>query len=367
VFLLGAKIGGSLNARGAVIRQPDLEFFPNVALSAEVANITGHLLLGRQAGSAKFEHCHANGEVRLVGAEVGGGLNCGGSHFCHQNKAAFNAAHLQVAGACKWTGVVCDGLVEWTHATVGTLVDDMQSWGLGKMLLKLEGFRYAALEAPGALDSAGPVFRQWQDRVKWLDSQMVYSAQPFHHLAAIYRAEGDDRSARKVKMAQFNSQLAHRKESSLSRLGWLWRWILRLAIGHGYEPWRAGYIALALWIVGSAVVCTAARSGSMVATKATEPLQATTPTHTSGAGGPYSTPPLPSPLKAKDCRSGTYTCLNPAAYVAELLFPVVKLDQRDYWRPAHGWYRIVPLGLVSLGWILTTLVVAGFTSLVRRD
>jgi hypothetical protein len=46
----------------------------------------------------------------------------------------------------------------------------------------------------------------------------------------------------------------------------------------------------------------------------------------------------------------------------------VKLDQRDNWRPNGPLrYRLIVPILVVIGWTLTTLVVAGFTSIVRRD
>ena len=60
--------------------------------------------------------------------------------------------------------------------------------------------------------------------------------------------------------------------------------------------------------------------------------------------------------------------LEPAVYAADLLVPVINLGQRDNWRPAsEKGYRIIPAALGTLGWLLTTLIVAGFTGLVRRE
>jgi len=74
------------------------------------------------------------------------------------------------------------------------------------------------------------------------------------------------------------------------------------------------------------------------------------------------------PPAADDCTQKSYPCLSPPIYSADLVFPIVKLDQRDNWRPnGSRLYRAMVPSLVFLGWALTTFVVAGFSSLVRRE
>jgi hypothetical protein len=83
----------------------------------------------------------------------------------------------------------------------------------------------------------------------------------YRQLAAAYRAEGDDRSARKISMERFNAKLRlpGRSVGHLASKGA--RWVLRLVIGHGYEPWRAIVPLIVLLVVGTVVISAAARDG----------------------------------------------------------------------------------------------------------
>jgi hypothetical protein len=65
-----------------------------------------------------------------------------------------------------------------------------------------------------------------------------------------------------------------------------------------------------------------------------------------------------------------YPCLKPVVYALDTLIPVVNLHQRDYWIPdvSSGYgLAIFTWGAIMLGWALVTLVVAGFTNLVRKE
>ncbi|WP_232550256.1 hypothetical protein, partial [Propioniciclava soli] len=61
VRALGANIGGQLNLRGATLTNPD-----GYALNLDQATITGHVFLD--------EESTATGEVRALGANIGGQL-----------------------------------------------------------------------------------------------------------------------------------------------------------------------------------------------------------------------------------------------------------------------------------------------------
>ena len=83
-----------------------------------------------------------------------------------------------------------------------------------------------------------------------------------------------------------------------------------------------------------------------------------------------------------------YPTFDPWVYSLDTFLPIVNLGQKDYWQPKATcsrdggntvikqllvvvtgcdflrWYR---LGLIIAGWALTTLFVAGFTNLVRKE
>ncbi|MBZ0325221.1 MAG: hypothetical protein K8F57_03405, partial [Alphaproteobacteria bacterium] len=67
-----------------------------------------------------------------------------------------------------------------------------------------------------------------------------------------------------------------------------------------------------------------------------------------------------------------YPVLDPMIYSLDVLLPIVDLHQESYWLPSvnkpYGalarWYMWLH---IAVGWIFTTLAVAGFTGLVKKD
>jgi hypothetical protein len=77
------------------------------------------------------------------------------------------------------------------------------------------------------------------------------------------------------------------------------------------------------------------------------------------------------PAAADDCTSG-YPCVEPLTFALDAVIPVVNLHQREFWQPNStvdaGWYaRLFTTFATLAGWILVTLVIAGFTNAVRRE
>jgi sRNA-binding regulator protein Hfq len=86
VRLLGADVGGDLNCRSGTFAREDGD-----ALSADGIKITGNLFL-----SNGFR---ADGEVRLLAAEVGGVLDCGNGLFAPKFGNALSADRINVTGS----------------------------------------------------------------------------------------------------------------------------------------------------------------------------------------------------------------------------------------------------------------------------
>ena len=85
VRLLGAQIGGSLECQGGQFEVKDGD-----ALSADGAVVKGSVFLS--------EGFRATGEVRLLGAQIGGNLDCQGGQFGVKGGAALSADHAVVKG-----------------------------------------------------------------------------------------------------------------------------------------------------------------------------------------------------------------------------------------------------------------------------
>jgi hypothetical protein len=199
VRLLRARIGGDLNCNGAVLQTTE------VALMAQAARIRGDVRLGARFRSA--------GRVVLRGAKIEGDVDCEGAAM-----QALEGARMRVLGELRWTGIEEAAALRLRGASVGALRDDRSSWP-AEGGLEVAGLTYAALIAAesGGIDVT--------ERIAWLGRQLPASRrteQPWRHLAAVLRAKGDHRGARRVIYAM-------RREQALAEPGLLRGWRLLLA------------------------------------------------------------------------------------------------------------------------------------------
>jgi len=107
VRLLGAQIGGNLECGGGAFKNPGGD-----ALSADRADVEGGVFL-RDGFSAE-------GEVRLLGAQIGGSLECSGGRFENPGKKALSADGANVKGAVFLSdGFSAEGEVRLLGAQIG--------------------------------------------------------------------------------------------------------------------------------------------------------------------------------------------------------------------------------------------------------
>src|SRR5262249_36097774 len=167
-----------------------------------------------------------------------------------------------------------------------------------------------------------------------------YAAQPYQQLAAGYRALGDDRQARKTLMAQRDDQLArtHPRWSEL-----LWGWITKVTLGYGYQPWRA------LWFLATVL---AASCVLAVVLGAHGALAQTSKTATIGR----------SCTVVQQVSVGLDLNLPVGSSVARASCDLTKdsASVTGAWLTAVGWV------LRLMAWVFAALLIAGFTSAVRK-
>ena len=180
------------------------------------------------------------------------------------------------------------------------------------------------------------------------DSTADFATQPYEQLAAVYRQAGQDTEARKVAIAR-GADL--RKYGNLNPYRWAGNWLLDKTIKYGYQAWRAGVGLAAVFVVFTALSIFAQHHHLMVPVGDTDGLHS-----------------APSATK---CTSD-YPCFYPVGYAIDTVIPIINVHQADNWGP----YGQVPWGRVwvagtwiatGLGWALATLLVAGYTGLVRQD
>ena len=210
VRLLGAKLGGNLSCTGAKFRaEKDTEGKPAHALSADRLEAVGGVFL------SGFE---ASGEVRLLGAKLGGDLDCEGATFRARTGGDVRALNLvasRVDGALLFRqGATVAGVIDLTAAEFGTINDDARCWP-GKGELVLDRCRYGAV-------TSGPV--DAESRLEWLALQNParwgedFWPQPYEQLARVLREMGHGADARTVLVEKERLQRAARRRHWQARL-----------------------------------------------------------------------------------------------------------------------------------------------------
>ena len=374
VSLSGASIGGNLACdKGRFETATGRD-----ALNAEGIEVKGAVLLRNGF--------HAAGRVSLAGASLGGNLACRQGRFENANGIALNGYSIDAKGAVYLfqgfqaegkiflqDAQIADGLyldsamlaadsptteVDLRFARALTLadseiIDQARLPQPGK--LRLDGFTYEKLSPDSPTDS--------QYRLRWLQPQQGngrFSPQPYTQLARGLQASGHEQEATEILIGK---QEAARHYGNLSRFKWFWNWFLGKTIAHGYKPTRALFMSLVVIIFGTGLFHIGYRDGWIEASD----LEAYTIATAED-----------SPL--------TYPEFFPLTYSLDVFLPVIDLHQANYWIPkaslgepidksigflstgvrdggillAYFWLQII------LGWVLTSLWVAGFTGLVRR-
>ena len=107
VRLVGATIGGNLECDGGQFIDKREE---TIAFDAERVNVDGHVFLR--------EHFNAEGQVRLLGATIGGQLDCENGQFINPEAPALFADRLKVGDVFLRNGFKAEGEVRLRGATI---------------------------------------------------------------------------------------------------------------------------------------------------------------------------------------------------------------------------------------------------------
>jgi hypothetical protein len=346
VSLLLADITGTLSCRGAHLSGCDDD---GRSLAAYGMRVTGDVWLDKGFAAA--------GGISLRSVRVGGTVWLLGKLAADKTALALDATGAQVAGTLRWEPaeqvigrVILDG------AAVGGLNDAWTPvtrpangfWPTGGRL-SVKGFTYdtAGGDHPATIE----------DRLKWLrsqyqpaaeDPQRAFATQPYEQLAGVCRRAGRDTAARQVAIAR---RADLRKYGDLNLYRKAVSWLLDKTIRYGYETWRAG--------VGLVVVFAAFLALSVLG----QHQHVIVP-----VGNITGLQPKPD---ATQCTS-SYPCFYPAGYTIDTVIPLIDVHQAEYWGPdghaAWGWIWVgSSWAATGLGWALATLLVAGYTGLVRQE
>jgi hypothetical protein len=365
VRLPGATIGGNLEADGGTFKKPSGNALNpdgtknETALSADGINVSGDVFLS--------DDFVAEGEVRLLGAEVKGQLEVD-----HAWLDALNLKSAHVTGPFLWQNIHRDHKdhkdrhpdfpnKEWkpsldlTNAKVGPLADQEASWP-EEGRLRLDGFVYGRILArPIDAEATEPrVPIDATARLDWLHRQpdeLGYLPQPYEQLIAVLRQMGHEDQVAKVAIAK---QKDLRKRGDLGRWGKFWNRFLYRTVRSGYEPWRA-FMWLALLVITGTLVFLRARLRSV-------PVMVPSDKEAYQSDGKAEKAPLPH----------YYPKFNALVYSLDVIFPF-DLGQKSHWRLSEKpsgavvyWiYEGYSLVQLIFGWILLLVAAAVPAGLIK--
>ncbi len=368
VRLVGAEIEGDLACTGG-----SFEVASGEALIADRIKVTGNVNL-----DGSFT---AQGEVRLLGAEIGGNLQCSGGSFKVASGDALSADNLRLTGTLFLGGARMSGGIALATARIGTLADGkLTVWQSGGHFL--DGFRYDRII--GVTDA--------DRRIAWLRQQhgthltSEFKPQPWEQLIKVLRDMGHPYDAGEVAIAKQEQLRAAGKIKGSVRQAL--HGLYGAFTGYGYRPLRLIYSAVAIWFLASLLYAHAAAIGIMAPTNAeiiahrqlhTDLRGAVADSGACGVRGEVQPanfwpqcPGLPS----------EYTTFYSFAYSLDLILPLVDLQQERDWAPAVSYtdargtvrnsvagqlIRAVMWFEILFGWTASLVLVAVLTRLVEKD
>ena len=334
INLTGAHIGARLLCDGADLRNnsgPTLVAYGGLQVGQGVFLRRGFTATG--AGK--------NGAITLIGARIGGQLDCTGADLRNDSGPALIANGLQVgqgmylSGGFTATGGGADAAVDLTGTQVsGPLVFESARPERAADLhrrLAVDGLTYAGV--PQQISA-----RDWLHLLR--DGTPGYAAQPYQQLAAGYRALGNERQARQILMAQRDDELARADTRWPERL---WGRITKITLGYGYQPWRALLFLAGVVAVSCALAWLLGAHGALAQTSNTATSGRSCTVVQRVSVGLDLNLPVGTTLARADCDLTTDSASATAA-----------------WLTAAGWV------LRLLAWVFAALFIAGFTSAVRK-
>jgi hypothetical protein len=314
----GGRIGGQLDLTGAQVDGGALPALAATRLQVAQAVVLDDarlLTASPDRAAADFRSARVAGDLEASRTALHNG---GGG-------PALRLASATVDGAAVLSRLEVTGDLNLRGAALGSLHDDPASLPAG-VRLRLDGLTYRGL--PGGVDTPSA-----QERIRWLARMPAYAAQPYRQLAAAYQAAGHPEEARRVLVAQ--QEHLRRSGRLTSRWSRLRHRLFGLTLDYGYQPLRA--VALLALTLLAAVGLFLGLAGGTAAEPAGGRCAAV-----DRVGLAIDTAvPLVSTGADDRCRLTTDTGAGQALAAA-------------------GWV------LTLLGWGSATLVVAGYTGLVRR-
>jgi hypothetical protein len=328
------------------------------------------MFCGKWSPKDGAERFCAEGEMRLLGAQIGGQLSFGNARLTKPHQGV--SLYLERAEAVElWLPhhTPPEGIVDLTDARVAQLHDkwspaDQEDGEPFRYGLRVNGFVYESLaegsdsrsgldwirraeqesaraERESGRDEARAKRRSnsphaHYDRLADVVRSLLKIAQPkedesgylpraYDQLAAVFRSAGREEDARAVAI-----QKLRRRRRKLRWPARVWNHFLEWTVGYGYRTWRAVYALLGLWALGWGVFAQASWD-HLTETRAQRPQ------------------------------------FEPWLYSIDAVLPVINLGQESAWSPTGLFFQTWYAFSVLAGWVFATALVAALTATLFRE
>lgn len=356
VRLLGANIGGNLDCSNGTFNNSG-----GHAISADGLKVAGDVFF--------CEDFDAKGEVRLLGGEVGGDLDCSGGTFSNPGERVLNADSIKVTKSVFLRGARVDGAVDFFGARIATLSDDDACWSSGGHVL--EGLHYERIA--GKADA--------ETRIGWLEHQHPFllsdsdwSPQPWEQLIKTLRDMGHPLDATKVAIAkQERMRKAGKVGGPLARK---LHWLYGVLAGYGYRPLNTVWAMVTVFLACAFFFHVGAGYGYIGPT--TPLLNSPEIAAQANAKCGHRFELDKTPWTRCPAMPPEYTTFQPFLYSLDLILPLVDLQQEADWAPIvedpPG--NTLPFGAflrwlmwfeILFGWAMSLMLVAVLGKLVNKD
>jgi hypothetical protein len=344
ISLRQASIGGSLDCGDAVLRPVSDHY----ALLADQADVAGSVLLhlGFQAeGAISLRGALIGGELRWEPAKpILGEVNLEGAHaqYLADEWGDGRKLGLWPAGRLSIAGFIYGAFAGHTHATTNERLE----WIRAQYQLRtpIPSQAIAPDHTASTLGREHPAASA--SSASW--NVPPFAMQPYSQLAHVYRQAGQDDEARIVEIAMRRDL---RKYGNLTPQQKTINWFLDATIRYGFNTGRALVGILALYFVTFLALIAAQHSnGLIIAADLNNPSLHPTAMH---------------------CVA-QYPCFYPAGYAFDTVVPLINIHQADFWQisghHSYGWAWVTGTWIAtSLGWLLATLLVVGYSGLARKQ